>query len=129
MSDYQYDHQTVKGFIVSSIFWGVVGIMIGLWISIQMWKPELNIPPFFTFGRLRVVHTNGLAFGLGVGAIFGISYYIVMRLTNRPLLFPKLARFHLYLFNAAMLFPNFGFKRSASVNGNGWASSQVRPVR
>ena len=63
----------------------------------------LNIPPFFTFGRLRVVHTNGLAFGLGIGAIFGISYYIVMRLTKRPLLFPKLARFHLYLFNAAIV--------------------------
>jgi cytochrome c oxidase cbb3-type subunit 1 len=80
----------------------VVGILIGLWISVQMWKPEWNIPPFFTFGRMRVVHTNGLAFGLGIGAIFGISYYIVMRLTKRPLLFPKLARFHLYLFNAAI---------------------------
>jgi len=26
MNDYQYDNQTVKGFIISSIFWGVVGI-------------------------------------------------------------------------------------------------------
>lgn len=102
MSDYQYDNQTVKGFILSSILWGVVGIVIGLWISIQMWLPSWNIAPYFTFGRLRVVHTNGLAFGLGIGAIFGISYYIVMRLTKRPLLFPKLARFHLYLFNAAI---------------------------
>jgi cytochrome c oxidase cbb3-type subunit 1 len=102
MSDYQYDNQTVKGFILSSIFWGVVGIVIGLWISVQMWLPSWNIPPYFTFGRLRVVHTNGLAFGLGIGAIFGISYYIVMRLTKRPLLFPKLARFHLYLFNIAI---------------------------
>jgi cytochrome c oxidase cbb3-type subunit 1 len=103
MSDYQYDNQTVKGFIVSSIFWGVVGIVIGLLISVQMWKPEANFPPFFTFGRLRAVHTNGLAFGLGVGAIFGLSYYIMMRLAKRPLLFPKLARFQLYLFNAGIL--------------------------
>ncbi len=103
MSDYQYDNQTVKGFIVSSIFWGVVGIVLGLLISIQMWKPEMNFPPFFTFGRLRAVHTNGLAFGLGVGAIFGISYYIMMRLAKRPLLFPKLARIQLYLFNAGIL--------------------------
>ncbi|MGC2064289.1 MAG: cbb3-type cytochrome c oxidase subunit I [Thermodesulfovibrionales bacterium] len=103
MSDYQYDNQTVKGFIVSSIFWGVVGIVIGLLISIQMWKPEMNFPPYFTFGRLRAVHTNGLAFGLGIGAIFGLSYYIVMRLTKRPLLFPKLARFQLYLFNVGIL--------------------------
>jgi cytochrome c oxidase cbb3-type subunit 1 len=102
MDDYNYDNQTVKGFIVSSIFWGVVGIVIGLWISVQMWMPSLNFPPYFTFGRLRVVHTNGLAFGLGIGAIFGISYYIIMRLCRRPLLFPKLARFHLWLFNVAI---------------------------
>ncbi len=102
MNDYQYDNQTVKGFIFSSIFWGVVGIIIGLWISIQMWNPSWNIPPYFTFGRLRVLHTNGIAFGLGVVAIFGISYYIVMRLTKRPLLFPRLARFHLYLFNISL---------------------------
>ncbi len=103
MDDYSYDNQTVKGFILSSIFWGVVGILIGIWISIQMWNPSWNIPPFFTFGRLRVVHTNGLAFGLGIGAIFGIFYYITMRLTKRPLLFPRLARFHLYLFNIAIV--------------------------
>lgn len=102
MDEYRYDYQTVKGFIVSSIFWGVVGILIGLWISIQMWHPASNIPPYFTFGRLRVVHTNGLAFGLGVGAIFGIFYYITMKLCRRPLAFPKLARAQLYLFNAAI---------------------------
>ncbi|MBZ0155749.1 MAG: cbb3-type cytochrome c oxidase subunit I [Alphaproteobacteria bacterium] len=99
MDAYRYDNQTVKGFIVSSIFWGVAGILVGLLLSVQLWKPSWNFPPFFTFGRLRVVHTNGLAFGLGVGAIFGITYYIVMRLARRPLLFPSLARFHLYLFN------------------------------
>jgi cytochrome c oxidase cbb3-type subunit 1 len=99
MSDYQYDHQTVKGFIVSSIFWGVVGILAGVWISIQMWMPQLNFAPLFTFGRLRVIHTNILAFGLVLGALMGIFYYITMRLTKRPLVFPKLARFTLYLFN------------------------------
>jgi cytochrome c oxidase cbb3-type subunit 1 len=102
MADFSYDEKTVSGFIASSIFWGVVGIVIGLWISAQMWMPSLNFPPYFTFGRMRAVHTNGLAFGLGVGAIFGLSYYIVMRLTKRPLLFPKLARFHLYLFNVTI---------------------------
>ncbi len=102
MNDYRYDNQTVQGFILSSIFWGVVGIVIGLWISVQMWMPSLNFPPYFTYGRLRVVHTNGLAFGLGIGAIFGIAYYITMRLTKRQLLFPKLARFHLWLFNVAI---------------------------
>ena len=99
MNDYQYDNQTVKGFIVSSIVWGVVGILAGVWISIQMWMPALNFAPLFTFGRLRSVHTNILAFGLVLGAIMGIFYYITMRLTKRPLVLPRLARFTLYLFN------------------------------
>jgi cytochrome c oxidase cbb3-type subunit 1 len=102
MNDYSYDHQTVQGFILSAIFWGVVGILIGLLIAAQMPFPQLNVAPWLTFGRLRPVHTNGLAFGLGVGAIFGLSYYIVMRLTKRPLLFPRLARVQLWLFNAGI---------------------------
>lgn len=99
MNEYRYDYETVKGFILSAIFWGVVGLVIGLWISAQLWDASLNIDPYFTYGRLRTIHTNVLAYGLGIGAEFGIFYYLVIRLTKRPLLFPKLARFHLWLFN------------------------------
>ncbi|MCX8083370.1 MAG: cbb3-type cytochrome c oxidase subunit I [Calditerrivibrio sp.] len=99
MNEYQYDYQTVKGFIISSLFWGVVGLVIGLLISVQMWNADFNFGEYFTFGRLRTIHTNVLAYGLGIGAEFGIFYYLVIRLTKRPLIFPKLARFHLWLFN------------------------------
>ncbi|HSB20066.1 MAG TPA: cbb3-type cytochrome c oxidase subunit I [Anaeromyxobacteraceae bacterium] len=99
MGEYRYDHRTVQGFILSAIFWGVVGILVGLLISIQMWAPAANLAPWLAFGRLRPVHTNGLAFGLGVGAIFGLSYWVVMRLARRPLVFPRLARVQLWLFN------------------------------
>jgi cytochrome c oxidase cbb3-type subunit 1 len=102
MSEYRYDNQTVQGFILSSIFWGVVGILIGLLISMQLWAPSLNFTPWLSYGRLRPVHTNGLAFGLGVGAIFGLSYYVVMRLCRRPLVFPRLARVQLWIFNLAI---------------------------
>jgi cytochrome c oxidase cbb3-type subunit 1 len=102
MNDYRYDNQTVQGFILSSIFWGVVGILVGLLISIQLWAPGANLAPYFTYGRLRVVHTNGLAFGLGVGVVFGLLYYVVMRLSGRPLAFPRLARAQLWIFNVAI---------------------------
>ncbi|NTU43708.1 MAG: cytochrome C oxidase Cbb3, partial [Nitrospirales bacterium] len=102
MNDYQYDNRTVMGFILSSVFWGVVGLVAGFWVSVQMWAPSWNIPELFTFGRLRVVHVNILAFGLVLGAIMGIFYYITMRLSKRPLVFPKLARFNLYVFNIAI---------------------------
>ncbi len=102
MQDYHYDYLTVKGFIVSSIIWGVTGIMAGLLLSIQMWEPAANIPPYLTFGRLRSFHTNVLAFGLGIGAIIGLSYYITMRLTKVSLAFSKLARVQLWIFNIAI---------------------------
>jgi cytochrome c oxidase cbb3-type subunit 1 len=102
MNDYRYDNQTVQGFILSAIFWGVVGILVGLLISVQLWAPAANFAPYFTYGRLRVVHTNGLAFGLGVGVVFGLLYYVVMRLSGRPLLFPRLARAQLWIFNVAI---------------------------
>jgi cytochrome c oxidase cbb3-type subunit 1 len=102
MNEYRFDNRTVQGFILSSIFWGVVGLVIGMLIATQMFTAAANFPPYLTFGRLRAVHTNGLAFGLGVGAIFGLSYYILMRLCRRPLAFPKLARAQLWIFNVAI---------------------------
>ncbi|MGD0280809.1 MAG: cbb3-type cytochrome c oxidase subunit I [Dissulfurispiraceae bacterium] len=101
--DTEYDWRPVKGFALSGLFWGAVSVLIGLFISIQMWKPEWNFAPYLTFGRLRAVHVNGLAFGFAVAEIFALSYYMVQRLTRRRLLFPKLAVVQLYIFNAAIL--------------------------
>lgn len=102
-SEFHYDYKTVQGFVISAIFWGVVGLVIGLLISVQLWDANFNFGEYFTYGRLRTVHTNVLAYGLGIGAEFGIFYYIVMRLTKRTLILPKLARVHLWLFNIGMV--------------------------
>lgn len=98
-----YEWKPVKGFALSGLFWGGVSVLIGLFISIQLWKPELNLPPFLTYGRLRAVHINGLAFGFAVAEIFALSYYMVQRLTKGPLLFPKLAMAQLYIFDIAIV--------------------------
>ena len=97
--EYRYDYKTVEGYILSAIVWAVVGLLI----SVQLFAPSLNFAPWASFGRLRTVHTNILGFGLGIGAVFGLCFYIVMRLTRRPLLFPKLARLQLWLFNVGIL--------------------------
>jgi cytochrome c oxidase cbb3-type subunit 1 len=124
MGDYQYDNQTVRAFIISSIFWGVVGILTGVWISILLWKPELNFPPLFTYGRLRPIHINILAFGLVLGALMGIFYYITMRLTKRPLVFPRLARFTVYFFNVGialgLITLLLGYTKSLNYNEFEW---------
>jgi cytochrome c oxidase cbb3-type subunit 1 len=68
-----------------------------------MFYPALNLTPWLSFGRLRVVHTNGLVYGFTLAGIFACSYYMLEKLTRVPLAFPGLARAHLYLFNAAIL--------------------------
>jgi cytochrome c oxidase cbb3-type subunit 1 len=99
MKESYYNHRTVEGFLISSLVWGVLGIVAGLLVSTQLWAPELNFSQYFSYGRLRTIHISVLAYGLGLAAIFGLFYYMVIRLTKRELVFPRLARFHLWLFN------------------------------
>lgn len=93
----------VMGFAYSSLFWLVVGLTVGLWIAAEMFAPVLNLTPWLSFGRLRVVHTNGIIFGFTLAGVFSCSYYMLEKLTRSPLAFPRLARVHLYLFNLAIL--------------------------
>lgn len=94
-----YNDSIVSGFAFSALFWLIIGLLVGLWIAAQMFLPALNLAPWLAFGRLRVVHTNGLGFGFGLAGIFACVYYMLQRLTRTPIAFPGLARFHLYFFN------------------------------
>jgi cytochrome c oxidase cbb3-type subunit 1 len=103
MADEAQNHSVVKGFLFSAVFWLIVGLLVGLWIAAEMLFPKLNLAPWLSFGRLRVVHTNGLIYGFTLAGIFACSYYMLEKLTRTSLAFPRLARAHLYLFNAAVL--------------------------
>ena len=98
----KYNFAIVRGFAFSALFWLVIGLIVGLWIAFEMFNPALNLSPWLSFGRLRVVHTNGLGLGFGLAAIFATSYYILQRLTRIPILFPRLAQVHLYFFNTVI---------------------------
>jgi cytochrome c oxidase cbb3-type subunit 1 len=102
MDEKGYDYSVVSGFAFSALFWLVIGLLVGLWLAAEMFVPALNLTPWLSFGRLRVVHVNGLAFGFGLAGIFACTYYMLQRLARTPLAFPRLAKFHLWLFNAAI---------------------------
>jgi len=50
-----------------AVVWGVVGMLVGVVIAAQMLWPALNLGQFglewFSFGRLRPLHTNAVIFG------------------------------------------------------------------
>src|SRR6266567_1025996 len=97
-----YADDVVKGFLTWSIVWGLVAVLIGVVISLQLAFPQLNLPPYLTYGRLRPIHTNAGIFGWGIGSFMAFFIYITQRLTRTRLWSPGLARFQLYLFNVVI---------------------------
>ena len=81
MSEIQktYNDKVVRQFAVMTVIWGIVGMLVGVVIAAQLVWPELNVGPYFHFGRLRPLHTNAVIFAFGGSALFATSYYVVQR--------------------------------------------------
>ncbi len=91
----EYNEEIIRKFTIATIFWGVVGFLVGVYIAFQMAFPTLNLDlPWTTFGRLRPVHTSAVIFAFGGNALFATSLYVVQR-TSRASLWggPAVANF------------------------------------
>ena len=73
-----YNDEIVKKFTLASVFWGVIGFTVGVLIAFQLSFPELNFEPYFTFGRLRPLHTSSVIFAFGGNVLFATSYFCVL---------------------------------------------------
>ena len=92
-----YDDTVVRQFTLAAIVWGVVGMLVGLFIAAQLAWPELNFGiPWLSYGRLRPLHTNAVIFAFGGCALMGTSYYVVQRTCQVPLFLSRLASFHFW---------------------------------
>jgi len=96
----EYDMGVVRGFALSALFWGVVGMAVGLLAAVQLAWPEWNMGPWLHFGRIRPVHTNAVIFGFTLGVIFAGSYYGVQRLCRVRMFSDTLSRINLWGWNA-----------------------------
>jgi len=88
-----YNDEVVKLFTVASLFWGVVGMLAGLWLALELTWPALNLGEYLNFGRLRPVHTSGVIFAFGGNVLFATSYYVVQRTCQVRLWNDALAKF------------------------------------
>jgi cytochrome c oxidase cbb3-type subunit 1 len=90
----QYDDDPVRWGVIATTFWGVVGLLVGLTIALQLTFPVLNLGLEWTsFGRLRPLHTSAVIFAFGGNALIATSFYVVQRTCRARLAFPGLARF------------------------------------
>jgi cytochrome c oxidase cbb3-type subunit I/II len=77
--------------------------LVGIIIALQMVYPWLNVGPYFTFGRLRPLHTNAVIFAfVGNGMFMGI-YYSLQRLLKARMWSDKLSWFHFWSWQVVIL--------------------------
>jgi cytochrome c oxidase cbb3-type subunit I len=75
-----YNMGVVKIAVIASMFWGVVGFLVGLVIALQLTFPALNFDlPWTNFGRLRPLHTSAVIFAFGGNVLLASSFHIVQR--------------------------------------------------
>lgn len=85
--DFTIIEAPLRAFAIATIFWGVVGFLMGVVIASQLAWPLLNLDlEWTTFGRLRPVHTSAVIFAFGGNALICTSLYVVQR-TCRARLF------------------------------------------
>lgn len=65
-----------------SVFWLVLGGMIGEYVGIKFIAPEIDSQSWLSFGRLRPVHTNMVFWGWASLGIIGLAYYVVPTVSN-----------------------------------------------
>ena len=94
---FRYDNKTVKYFILATMIWGAVAILVGLVISLQMAFPALNFGLEYTsFGRTRPLHTNAVIFAFIGNAMFAGTYYSLQRILKARLFNDVLSKFHFW---------------------------------
>jgi len=99
-----YTDETVRGFALAAVLWGVVGMLVGVVIAAQLTFPDLTYGiSWLSYGRLRPLHTNAVIFAFGGCALFATSYHVVQRTCQVPLFLPWLAKFTLVGWNLVIV--------------------------
>ena len=93
---FYYDNRIVKNFAYATILWGAVGMLVGLWIALQLVFPSMNITQYVSFGRLRPLHTNSVIFAFIGNGIFMCVYYSLQRLCKARMFSDLLSKIHFW---------------------------------
>ncbi len=75
-----YNDGVIRFLTLISVFWGVVGFVVGLVIALQLAFPALNFDvEFLSFSRVRPLHTSAVIFAFGGNVLLATSFYVVQR--------------------------------------------------
>jgi cytochrome c oxidase cbb3-type subunit I/II len=93
---FSYDNRAVRNFAIASFVWGIVGMLVGLVVALQLIFPQLNFTEYVSFGRLRPLHTNAVIFAFVGNGIFMGVYYSLQRLCKTRMWSDTLSTIHFW---------------------------------
>ena len=97
IEQFQYDNKIVRAFGIAAFVFGIVGMLVGLILALQLIFPSLNLGiPETTFGRLRPLHTNAVIFAFVGNGIFMGVYYSLQRLLKARMFSDTLSWIHFW---------------------------------
>ena len=91
-----YDDAIARRFVAASVIWGLVGMLVGVIVALQLAFPDANIGPLLTFGRLRPLHTNAVIFAFVGNMIFAGIYHSTQRLVKARMASDALSSIHFW---------------------------------
>jgi cytochrome c oxidase cbb3-type subunit I/II len=104
LESFAYDNRIVRDFIIATLVWSVVGMLVGVIIAAQLAWPMFNFElPWLTYGRIRPLHTNAVIFAFAGNAIFAGIYYSSQRLLKARMFHDALSRFHFWGWQAIIV--------------------------
>jgi cytochrome c oxidase cbb3-type subunit 1 len=113
----EYMDGVVRAGVIATVFWGVVGFLVGVWIAFQLAFPALNLEfaqPYMNFGRLRPLHTSAVIFAFGGNALIMTSFYVVQRTSAARLWGGNLAWFVFWGYNLFIVLAATGYVLGAT---------------
>jgi cytochrome c oxidase cbb3-type subunit I/II len=100
----EYDDAPVRQFMIASIFWGIIGMAVGVLIAAQLGAWQANFgTSWLTFGRLRPLHTNAVIFAFVGNMMFAGIYYSTQRLVKARTASKLLSRIHFWGWQAIIV--------------------------
>lgn len=101
---FSYDDAIVRKFLFATVIWGVVGMLVGLVIALQLANPVFNLgTSWLSFGRLRPLHTNAVIFAFAGNAFFTGCYYSTQRLLKARMYSDAMSKFHFWGWQAIIV--------------------------
>jgi cytochrome c oxidase cbb3-type subunit I/II len=97
LQKFTYDNKLSKMFMLVTVLWGIVGMLVGLTAAFELIFPNMSGGlPWLVFSRLRPLHTNAAIFAFVGNGFFTAIYYSMPRLLKTPMYSKPLGCIHFW---------------------------------